>query len=104
MLKKPKKMIEKVAQENERIQKQFPTKINDSENLGMVSSMANKLNILDLKLTPKDEENKGFYFTKIYNLKGTGTFLQFLILLEKIGDRKDKLMNIGQLNFSKNQI
>ena len=101
---KAKKMIEKVAQENERIQKKFPIKINDSDNLGMVSSMANRLNILDLKLTPKDEENKGFYFTKTYNLKATGTFLQFLILLEKIGEKKDKLMNVGTLEFKKSNV
>ena len=101
---KAKKMIEKVAQENERIQRQFPSRINDSENLGMVSSMVNRLNILDLKLTPKEEENKGFYFIKRYNLKATGTFLQFLILLEKIGEKKDKLMNIGDLTFKKSNI
>ena len=101
---KAKKMIEKVAQENERIQRQFPTRINDSENLGIVSSMVTRLNILDLKLTPKDEENKGFYFIKTYNLKATGTFLQFLILLEKIGDKKDKLMNIGELTFKKSNL
>jgi len=101
---KAKKMIERVAQENERIQRKFPSKINDSENLSMVSSMVNRLNILDLKLTPKEEEDKGFYFIKRYNLKATGTFLQFLILLEKIAEKKEKLMNIGDLIFKKSNI
>ena len=99
-----KKQIEKVAQENERIQKKFPTSINDSENLSLVSSLANKLNILNLKLTPKEEKKKGFYFSKVYNLTGTGTFLQFLILLEKISDRKDKLMNIGQIELKRSNV
>ena len=99
-----KKMIEKVAQENERIQKKFPTSINDSENLSLLSSLSNKLNILNLKLTPKEEKMEGFYFSKAYNLSATGTFLQFLIFLEKISDRKDKLMNIGEIEFKKSNV
>jgi prefoldin subunit 5 len=99
-----KKMIEKVALENEKIQKTFPSTINDSENLTMLSSLVSKLNILNLKLIPGDEKNKGFYFTKSYKLKATGTFLQFLILLEKIGEKKERLMNIGELEFIKSNV
>ena len=51
-------------------------------------------------LSPGREENKGFYFTKRYELKGNGTFLQFLILLEKIAEN-ERILNIKTLNLKK---
>lgn len=88
-----KKNIELVAQEVEKVQRQLPSEISDAENLQLVKGIAEKLNIKNVFLQPKSEENKGFYYIKNYEMKATGTFLQFLIFFEKIAENK-RLLNI----------
>lgn len=92
--------IEKVAIEIEKLQKQLPNTVSDTENLDLISNMASTINIKNPFLTPTEEEEKGFYVTKKYVFKGRGTFLQFLILLEKIGN-SERILNIHSLKFSK---
>jgi len=92
--------IEKVAQEIEKIQRQLPTQINDADNLDMLSKAASKLNIKDVTLAPREEINKGFLIIKEYQFTGIGTFLQFLIMFEKISDR-EQLLNIGEVRFKR---
>ncbi|MCO4792683.1 MAG: type 4a pilus biogenesis protein PilO [Bacteriovoracaceae bacterium] len=91
-----KKNIELVAQEVEKVQRQLPSEISDAENLQLIKGIAESLNIKNIFLQPKSEENKGFYFIKNYEMKGTGTFLQFLILFEKIAENK-RLLNIRDI-------
>jgi len=88
-----KKNIELVAQEVEKVQRQLPSEISDAENLQIVKGIAEKLNIKNVFLQPKNEEDKGFYYIKNYEMKATGTFLQFLIFFEKIAENK-RLLNI----------
>lgn len=88
-----KKNIELVAQEVEKVQRQLPSEISDAENLQLVKGIAEKLNIKNVFLQPKNEENKGFYYIKNYEMKATGTYLQFLIFFEKIAENK-RLLNI----------
>ncbi len=95
-----KEKIEKVAKEIERLQQQFPAEISDTDNLAMISSAAEILNIKQIFLSPGEEENKGFYFTKLYNIKAAGTYLQLLIFLEKIGEAK-RLLNVHDMKLSK---
>lgn len=95
-----KQNIEIVAQEVEKIQRKLPNRISDTENLDLIKGIAEKLNIKNIFLAPGIEKNKGFYFTKAYEMKGTGTFLQFLILLEKISIN-DRLLNITDVTFDR---
>ena len=88
-----KKNIELVAQEVEKVQRQLPSEISDTENLQTIKGIAEKLNIKNVFLQPKNETNKGFYFIKNYEMKATGTYLQFLIFFEKLGENK-RLFNI----------
>ena len=88
-----KKNIELVAQEVEKVQRRLPSEISDAENLQLVKGIAEKLNIKNVFLRPKDEVDKGFYYIKSYEMKATGTFLQFLIFFEKIAENK-RLLNI----------
>ncbi len=88
-----KKNIELVAQEVEKVQRQLPSEISDAENLQLVKGIAESLNIKNVFLQPKDELDKGFYYIKNYEMKATGTFLQFLIFFEKIAENK-RLLNI----------
>ncbi len=88
--------IERVAQEIEKIQKQLPSEISDTDNLSLISKLAEDLNIKNIFLAPGQEEDKSFYFTKLYNIKGSGTFLQWLVFLEKIG-ANERLLNIHNI-------
>ena len=95
-----KKRIELVAQEVEALQKKLPSNISDPENLAMFQGFTDSLNIRDVSIVPAQEENLGFYFKKRYELKGRGTFLQILILMEKIAEN-ERLLNIKSIKMYK---
>ena len=94
------KQFAEVEAEFEVIRKKLPSTFNHNENKQMFINLAEKLNIKkaivdDNKLK---EENRDFYFIKKYKLKGAGTFLQFLILLERVSE-SERLFNINSLTF-----
>ncbi|MFZ8934124.1 MAG: type 4a pilus biogenesis protein PilO [Bacteriovoracaceae bacterium] len=93
-----KKRIEKVAIEVESLQKKFPEKLSDTENLGLLRDIAESINIKDVFLSPSGETLKGFYYSRGYSLKATGTFLQFLVFLEKVA-KSERILNIRKINF-----
>ena len=82
-----KKELELAAAEVEKLQKRFPSEVNDPENLAMIKDLSDGLNIKQPDLSSLKEENKGFYFIRKYKFEATATFLQFLILFEKISER-----------------
>lgn len=92
-----KKKIELVAVQVEKLQRQLPNSISDAANLSAIKDIADGLNIKNVFLAPGIEENKGFYFTKRYKFTGTGTYLQFLIFLEKIA-ANDRLLNVKTIS------
>jgi Tfp pilus assembly protein PilO len=98
-IKEAKERIELVASEISKIQKKLPNSFSDTENLGAIKKIAEDLNIKNIYLTPMAEEDKGFYFTKKYEFKATGTYLQFLIFFEKISEN-ERLLNINQISLS----
>lgn len=94
-----KKRISVASDQIEKIKTKFPETISDTENMEILRNIANNLNIKDVFLSPGKEIEKGFYFEKNYNLKGQGTFLQFMILLEKI-EEEERIFNIGSVAFN----
>jgi Tfp pilus assembly protein PilO len=88
--------VESVAKSIEEVQKQLPAETNDSQILTFLNSEINALNIKDPNLVPGKEEPSTYVISKEYNLKIKGTFLQFLILLEKIGNA-ERIYNIKTL-------
>lgn len=97
-----KKRIDKVAQEVESLGKKFPDKISDTENLGLLRDIAESINIKNIFLSPANEALKGFYYSKNYNFKGTGTYLQFLVFLEKVATA-ERILNVKSVDFLKNK-
>lgn len=91
-----KEKIETVAREVEKLQQQLPDNILDTNNLELFSSIAQGLNIKNIFLTPKEEVVNDFYISKEYEMKATGTFLQFVIFLEKVG-LHERLFNIENM-------
>jgi Tfp pilus assembly protein PilO len=94
-----KQKITKVAEEVERLQKQFPVEISDTDNLAMISAIADSLNIKNISLAPGTEENKGFYITKSYQVKVQATYLQILIFLEKVAEAQ-RLLNVSEIKMA----
>jgi Tfp pilus assembly protein PilO len=88
--------IELVASEIEKLQKKLPDTIDDTKNLSKIKKIADQINVKNVYLTPLDEITKGFYIAKRYQLKASGTYLQFLILMEKIG-AESTILNIKRL-------
>lgn len=91
--------VEDVAKNIETVQKQLPADTNDSQILSFFQGEINSLNIKDANFTPGKEEKSTYYISKEYNLKARGTFLQFLIFLERIGTA-DRIYNIKELKLS----
>ena len=97
-----KKKIDLVAQEVEKITRKLPDEINDAQNLALIKSYSDDLNIKNVFLSPLNEENRGFYFSKSYEFTGAGTFLQFLILLEKLST-SEVLLNVKNVEFNRSK-
>ena len=78
------------------VQKQLPTEINDIEILDFLSKEAKSLNIPEIETSPMPELPMGFYISKPYSIKARGTFLQFVVFLERI-DAAERLFNIKSI-------
>ena len=93
-----KNRIEKVASEVEKVQQKFPSVINDSFYNRGIREFTQQLNMKKVSITSGDEVDKGFYFIKKFELSAHATYLQFLMLLEKI-EGFEKLLNISDITF-----
>lgn len=91
------KRVQEVVKKIEKVQRQLPSEINDTEVQGLLSDISNKLKILEPSPSPGNEEKKGFYFAKSYNFEAKGTFLQFLIFYELLGN-EDRILNVSELS------
>lgn len=100
-IKEEKDKIERVAREIEKTQQLLPSEISDAENISLLRKLADDVNIKELSVRPDpNEDNRGFYFARRYHLKAKATFLQFLILFEKIAENK-RILNVGESSFKK---
>ncbi len=97
--------VEEVAKNIETVQKQLPAETNDTQILTFFQQEINALNIKDANFNPGKEDKSVYYIAKEYNLKAKGTFLQFLIFFERIGnaDRIYNIKNLKLTNVTENQ-
>lgn len=91
--------VETVAKNIEEVQKQLPAETNDSQILSFLSQEMSVLNIKDPNLVPGTEGTSAYYISKDYNLKAKGTYLQFLILFERIGNAA-RIYNVKSLKLN----
>jgi len=77
--------VEEVAKSIESVQKQLPADINDSQIITFFQKEIEVLNIRDASINPGKETTSMYWISKDYNLKASGTFLQFLIFFERVG-------------------
>jgi Tfp pilus assembly protein PilO len=93
--------VEEVARNIESVQKQLPAETNDSQILAAFQSEMKVLNIKDTILEPKTEEASTYFISKDYSIKASGTFLQFLIFFERIGNAT-RIYNVKSLKLTTN--
>jgi Tfp pilus assembly protein PilO len=97
--------VEEVAKNIESAQKQLPAEINDNQILTFFNQEISSLNIKDPQIVPGRENTSTYFISKEYLVKAKGTFLQFLILLERIGNstRIYNVKNLKLVNADTNQ-
>lgn len=94
--------VEEVAKNIENVQKQLPAETNDSQILTFFQGEMATLNIKDPSIIPGGEEKSTYIISRDYSLKANGTFLQFLIFLERIGTA-DRIYNTKSLRLTVNE-
>lgn len=95
-----KQRIERVAVEIEKTQQLLPSEISDTENINLLRKIAEDVNIKEVSIAPEAEENRGFYIARRYKFKAKATYLQFLIMFEKISENK-RILNTREVFFRK---
>lgn len=92
--------IERVAQEIEKTQQLLPSEVSDTENISLLRKMAEDVNIKEVSIMPEGDDDRGFYIARRYKFRAKATYLQFLIMFEKISENK-RILNVGELSFRK---
>lgn len=88
--------VEEVAKNIELAQKQLPSETNDSQIMTYLQQELSNLNIFDIQITPGSEEVATYFVSKEYSINSSGTFLQFLVFLEKLA-LADRIYNVKNL-------
>lgn len=88
--------VEEVAKNIETVQKQLPAETNDNQILHFFQTELSSLNLKNPSFSPGNEEKSTYFISKEYSLKAEGTFLQFLIFFERVGNA-DRIYNIKNL-------
>lgn len=78
--------VEEVAKTIEAVQRQLPSETNDSQIISFFQDEMKALNIKDPTIMPGGESSSTYYITRDYKIAATGTFLQFLIFFERVGN------------------
>jgi Tfp pilus assembly protein PilO len=93
------KNVEEAFKNIELVQKQLPTAVSDIEILDFFSREGRELNIQDLTTTPLGENSQGFYKAKSYLVKASGTYLQFIVFMERLAVA-ERLFNVKRINLA----
>lgn len=91
--------VEEVAKTIESVQRQLPAETNDSQILSFFQDEMKVLNIKDPSLMPGNESSGQYFISRDYNLKASGTFLQFLVFLERVSNAP-RIYNIHSLKLT----
>lgn len=91
-----KERVNEVVNQIEKVQKQLPTEVNDTEVQQLLGGFSDELRIKDPKALPSKETLNGFYFEKEYLFEAKGTFLQFLVFFEKL-QKADRILNVKKM-------
>ncbi len=88
--------VEEVSRQINQVQRQLPSQVSDTDVMQYFSSIADDLNISNMAREALPKEARDFYYVKKYRLKGSGTYLQFLIFCENLA-KSERIFNIHNL-------
>lgn len=91
--------VEEVARNIESAQKQLPAEINDTQIITFFNEEFSSLNIKDANMVPGKEQPGTYFISKDYSLKAQGTFLQFLVFFERVGNAA-RIFNVKSLKLT----
>lgn len=94
-----KERVKEVVKQIEKVQRQLPTDVNDAEVQQLLGDVAKRLKIKDPSPAPGKEFLNGFYYSKEYNFRGQGTFLQLLIFFENLA-KMERILNVKQVSLT----
>lgn len=92
--------IDEINKQMDELKKQLPNSINDTEVMDLLSTEATKMNIRKLSLEPLREIQEDFYFSKQYRIGGQGTWLQYLVFFEQLGNQ-ERIYNVKRMEIKK---
>lgn len=95
-LEKSKERVKEVVKQIEKVQKQLPSDVNDTEVQALIANIAKELRVKNPRANPEKERMQGFYYEKDYKFEGVGTFLQFLIFFENL-EKAERILNVKNL-------
>jgi Tfp pilus assembly protein PilO len=98
-LEESKKRVENVFQTIDKVQRQLPSEVSDIEILDFFSKEKKNLNIPTLNTLALPEKNDSFFVIKPFELNGQSTFLQFLVMLERLS-YSERIFNIKEFELS----
>lgn len=94
--------ITRVEKEIEKIQQLFPSEISDNDNITLIRKYAEDVRVNQVtRVAPLGDEDKGFYIARPYRFAMKATYLQFIVLLEKLSD-SERIINIRNIDFKIN--
>ncbi len=65
-----------------------------------ISTLSDALKIRDLNITPEQDIVNGFYIVKRYKIVAQATYLQFLLLLERIAEN-ERILNVNGVHLKR---
>ena len=77
---------ENMTRELDILKKKFPSNISQEEDTSLLKNITDNLNMKNIEVSFVEEDDKEFYLIKRYSLKAQGTYLQYLIFLEKMSE------------------
>lgn len=96
-----KERVNEVIKQIEKVQKQLPTDVNDTQVQQLMGGISNDLKIKNPRAIPSTETPNGFYFQKEYEFHARGTFLQFLVFFENLS-KAERILNVKELVMARN--
>jgi len=101
-LEESRKRVSGVVENIKKIQRQLPSEFNNAEVQKIMADIANSLKMINPEMKPKEEISNDFYFSKDYIFDSKGTFLQALILFEKLEElsKVGRILNVKYVRFT----
>jgi len=88
-----------VTKQIEVAQKQLPERFDNTQMIQTINEELQMINFKNGSLKPSTDQDYSFYKGRKYEIESIGSFLQFLVLMERLG-KKERIINVTDLNLA----